>query len=113
MQEHSEVKEEFLSYLETIKDRILGMEIHDVPDKHVFDVFIAASFELFTSRGLFDAATDEEATYFLNAFLDQNFHCGWGLSEQLSKLLSVRGQLVAPRMTVVLDSLLQKESWVG
>jgi hypothetical protein len=89
------------------------MEICDKPDKHVFDVYLDASFELFTSRGLFDAATDEQATFFLNSFLDQNFHCGWGLSEQLSKLLSVRGHLVAPRMTAMFDSLLQKDSWVG
>src|SRR5690348_3982242 len=114
MEHQDEVKEKFLSYLRPLKDRTLGfMEICDDPGKQVFDVFLDASFEMFTSRGLFDEATDEQAIYFLNAFLDRNFHCGWGLSEQLSKLLSVRGHLVAPRMTGVLDSLLPKESWVG
>jgi hypothetical protein len=114
MEQQGEVKQRFLSYLESIKDETLGfMEISNIPEKHVFDVYLDASFEMFTSRGLFDAATDEQATFFLNSFLDQNFHCGWGLSEQLSKLLSVRGHLVAQRMTDLFDSLLQKQSWVG
>jgi len=64
-----------------------------------------ASYELFTSKCIFDDCTDEQARIFLTAFLDRSLSVGWSVSIQLSKLLAVRGRLVSNLMEPLLTTL--------
>src|SRR5690242_9956746 len=101
-------EQELVDYLSKIKPRRIGfMELRsDVPG-WCADIDLDARYDLFRQACIFDDCTDEQAKLFLESFLAHSLSVGWSVSEQLSKLLSKRGQLVSE----VVDPLISTLNW--
>jgi hypothetical protein len=99
-------EQELLAYLAEIQPRKRGfstLRIDEPGGRAQID--LDASYDLFTSKCIFDDCTDEQARMFLKAFVDRSLSVGWSLSIQLSKLLAVRGRLVSDIMEPLLTTL--------
>jgi hypothetical protein len=95
-----------VSYLAGIKPRKLGfIELRTNVDGWCADIYLDARYNLLTSECILDNCTDEQAKTFLAAFLADDLAVGWSVSEQLSKLLAVRGGLVSETIEPLLTTL--------
>jgi hypothetical protein len=95
-----------VSYLTEIKPRKIGfIELRTDVEGWCADIFLDGRYDLFTSECIFDDCNDAEARTFLSAFLGHGLSVCWGVSEQLSKLLSIRGRLVSDIIEPLLTTL--------
>ena len=104
----SPLEQELVDYLTEIKERRIGfMELRTDVDGWCADISLDARYDLFTSECIFDDCDDARAECFLKAFLQSELDVSWSVSEQLSKLLSIRGGLVSH----VMDPILTTRNW--
>jgi hypothetical protein len=104
----NQTERELVNYLTTVKDRKVGfMQLRTDVDGWCADISLDASYDPFTSKCIFDDCNDAQAKTLLTAFLTHRLSVSPSVSEQLSKLLSTRGRLVAD----VIDPLLKTLNW--
>src|SRR5580692_9457387 len=97
-----------VSYLAEVKPVKTGfIELRTNVAGWCADLDLNARYNLFTSECVFDDCTDQQATTFLTAFLASGLAVSWSVSEQLSKLLAVRGHLVSESI----EPLLATKDW--
>jgi hypothetical protein len=102
----SSLEQALVSYLAEIKPRKIGfIDLRTNVDGWCADISLDARYDLFTSECIFDDCTDAQAETFLAAFLAHGFAVSWSVSEQLSKLLCVRGRLVSENIEPLLRTL--------
>ncbi|MCG3136634.1 MAG: hypothetical protein HJJLKODD_00469 [Phycisphaerae bacterium] len=97
-----------ISCLQEIKPQKIGfIELHTDLEGFCADILLDARYDLFASECLFDECTDAQAKTFLTGFVNREFNVGYGVLEQLSKLLSIRGRLISESI----DPLLMTLDW--
>jgi hypothetical protein len=106
----SPAEQALVSYLADIKPRKIGfieLRTDSAATGWCADIHLDARYDLFASECIFDDCNDSQAKLFLQSFLADGLNVSWSVSEQLSKLLSIRGRLVSGSI----DPLLSTVDW--